>query len=244
MRAMFWKDCQMFKQPHQCPGGWELVSLFPSRDDGIIIRATSGGTPSTTKDEYWDGEFPWLTPKEVTKLRDNIYVSETERTITEEGLQNSAASLLEPGTVMLTKRAPVGAVAINAIPMATNQGFLNFTCGNRLRPLFLAFWLRLNVGFLQQMANGSTYLELYQNDLRDVLMALPPIETQDAILHAAKSLQFLCLVAEAEQQLSDNVEHLRDLQDRTTRLRQRKDYLLRKLFLGEITPSEIRKQIA
>lgn len=234
----------MFKQPHQCPAGWELVSLFPNKDGGVVIRATSGGTPSTAKDDLWDGEIPWLTPKEVTKLRDNLYVSETERMITEKGLQNSAACILEPGTVMLTKRAPVGAVAINAIPMATNQGFLNFTCGPNLRPLFLAFWLRLNVGYLQQMANGSTYLELYQNDLRDVQVALPPIKIQDAILHAAKSLQFLCLVAEAEQQLSDNVERLRDLQDRNARLRQRKDYLLRKLFLGEITPSQIEKQTA
>lgn len=234
----------MSKHPHQCPDGWELVSLFPSKTTGVVLRVTSGGTPSTAKDELWDGGIPWLTPKEVTKLRDNLYVSETERTISEEGLKNSAAAFLEPGTVMLTKRAPVGAVAINAVPMATNQGFLNFTCGQKLRPLFLAFWLRLNVDYLQQMANGSTYLELYQNDLHDVLVSLPPVEIQDGILHAAKSLQFLCLVAEAEQQLSGSVELLRDLKDRTARLRQRKDYLLRKLFLGEIAPSDIRKQIA
>jgi len=234
----------MFKQPHKCPASWKLVSLFPSRDSGVILKAGSGGTPSTAQDDLWDGEIPWLTPKEVTKFRDNLYVSETERTITQKGLQNSAASLLAPGTVMLTKRAPVGAVAINAIPMTTNQGFLNFACGPLLRPLFLAFWLRLNVDYLQQIANGSTYLELYQNDLHDVHLSLPPIDVQDGILHAAKSLQFLCLLAEAEQQLSDNVERLRDLQGRTARLRQRKDYLLRKLFLGEIVPAELKRQIA
>ena len=49
---------------------------------------------------------------------------------------------------------------MNAVPMATNQGFLNFQCGTKLRPVYLAYWFRVNKPYLELVANGSTYPEL------------------------------------------------------------------------------------
>jgi restriction endonuclease S subunit len=137
-----------------CPPSWHKTTLEPDPKSDCIVRVESGGTPSTTVEEYWDGDIPWLTPKEITGSSYGLFVSRTERSITQEGLTNSAAKLMPPGTVMLSKRAPVGAVAVNAIPMATNQGFLNFCCGKLLRPLYLAFWFRANKPYLDQVANG------------------------------------------------------------------------------------------
>src|SRR5436305_219487 len=113
--------------------GWAETSLESDPLSGFIVRVESGGTPSTTDDSLWDGGIPWLTPKEITGLDDALFVSKTERTISEAGLASSAAKLMPAGTVMLSKRAPVGAVAVNSLPMATNQGFLNFVCGPSLR---------------------------------------------------------------------------------------------------------------
>ena len=124
------------------------------------MSVETGGTPSTAREDYWDGHIPWLTPKEITGL-DGFYVSRTERTITDEGLHNTSAKLVPAGAVLLTKRAPVGSVAINAVPMATNQGFLNFICGPQMRPIYFAYWLRANRPYLELVANGSTYPELY-----------------------------------------------------------------------------------
>lgn len=90
-------------------------------------------------------------------------------------MANCGAKLLQPGTVLLTKRAPVGAVAVNAVPMTTNQGFLNFRCGPLLRALFLAHWLLANTRYLQKIANGSTYLELYKSDLFEFEVAVPSV---------------------------------------------------------------------
>jgi type I restriction enzyme S subunit len=101
-----------------CPNNWLSATLEPDPSAGLILRADSGGTPSASVDEYWDGEIPWLTPKEITGMGDSLFVSQTERSITRPGLANSAAKLLPPETVMLSKRAPVGAVALNAVPMA------------------------------------------------------------------------------------------------------------------------------
>ncbi len=126
----------------ECPKDWLRGTLEPDPRGQLVRRADTGGTPRTTREDFWDGHIPWLTPKEVTAMADGLFVSQTERTITKAGLENSAAKLLPAGTVMLTKRAPVGAVVVNAVPMTTNQGFLNFQCGPALRPLYLAYWLR------------------------------------------------------------------------------------------------------
>src|SRR5205823_3993356 len=111
----------------ECPRDWETGSLSPTPNGPFVVRSETGATPSTSRPEYWDGDVPWLTPKEVTDLDGSIYVSRTVRSITPEGLRGSSAKLMPAGTVMLTKRAPVGSVVVNAVPMATNQGFLNFT---------------------------------------------------------------------------------------------------------------------
>lgn len=202
------------------PTGWEVITLEPKNGSGYIERVESGGTPSTSVDEYWDGDVPWLTPKEITRGNGALYVSSTERNITDLGVQSSAAKLMPIGTVMLTKRAPVGAVAISTVPMCTNQGFLNFICGEKLLPTYLAYWLFANKKYLDAVANGSTYPELYKGDLFEFQMAVPSIEDQKEILRtisAAKQLA-LCLDATSHsaveitdvlklQKLRDRIDH-------------------------------------
>lgn len=202
------------------PRGWKVITLEPRSGSGYIERVESGGTPSTSVDEYWDGDIPWLTPKEITRGNGALYVSSTERNITDLGVQSSAAKLMPAGTVMLTKRAPVGAVAISTVPMCTNQGFLNFICGEKLLPTYLAYWLIANKKYLDAVANGSTYPELYKGDLFEFEMAVPSIEQQKEILRtisAAKQLA-LCLDATSHsaievadvlklQKLRDRIDH-------------------------------------
>jgi type I restriction enzyme S subunit len=204
---------------------------------GLIDKVESGGTPSTTDDRNWDGVIPWLTPKEVTGLGDSIYVSKTERTITPLGLGSSAAKVLPVGTVMLTKRAPVGAVVINAVPMATNQGFLNFQCGDRLRPLYLAYWFKANHPYLDAVANGSTYPELYKSDLFEFEIAVPPIEEQDTILRVISALQYVSLLGLPLEQSVTTPEALLRLQEQNRRLRQIRNAILPKLVSGELDVS-------
>lgn len=199
------------------PNGWTVISLEPKSRSGFIERVESGGTPSTSNDDYWDGDIPWLTPKEITRNEGALYVSSTERNITPAGMQGSAAKLMPGGTVMLTKRAPVGAVAIATVPMCTNQGFLNFICGEYLLPTYLAYWLLANRRYLAAVANGSTYPELYKGDLFEFDMAVPPLEKQREILRiisAAKQLA-LCLDATSHSAIEvEEVLHLQTLRDR------------------------------
>lgn len=221
------------------PCNWEVITLEADSANEMIQSVDSGGTPSTTNDANWDGGIPWLTPKEITRNDETLFVSHTERTISEEGLATSAAKLLRPETVMLTKRAPVGAVAINSVPMTTNQGFLTFRCGNQLRPLYLAHWLRGNTRYLQQVANGSTYRELYKTDLFEFQLAVPSIDEQDAILSAISALQYVSLLGVAVEQSVRDVDAMLSLQAQSLRLATIRKSLLLQLLSGHLSVSDV-----
>ena len=221
------------------PRHWQRTTLEPNELEGFILSVESGGTPSTVIEEYWAGNIPWLTPKEITGNAEQIFVSRTERYISESGLANSGAVLLPSGTVLLTKRAPVGAVAINAVPMSTNQGFLNFRCGPKLRPLFLAYWLKVNTQYLQQVANGSTYRELYAGDLFEFELAIPPMEEQDAIVSVINAIQFLSLMSLPIEQSVGSPDEMPEAQHQTHRLLGIRDAILIRLLDGSLDTSKV-----
>lgn len=221
------------------PSGWTIITLEPNPRSGFIERVESGGTPSTSNDDYWDGDIPWLTPKEITRNEGGLYVSSTERNITPTGMQGSAAKLMPVGTVMLTKRAPVGAVAITTVPMCTNQGFLNFICGNFLLPTYLAYWLLANRRYLDAVANGSTYPELYKGDLFEFEMAVPPLDKQRDILRIISAAKQLALCLDATSHSAIEVAEVLQLQTLRDRVNGFYSTLLPVIFSGRLIGEQI-----
>ncbi len=228
----------------KCPGHWAKGSLEPDRNSAFIRKAESGSTPSTSRDDYWDGDVPWLTPKEITGFTDSLFVSRTERCITQSGLASCSAKLLPVGTVMLSKRAPIGAVAVNAVPMCTNQGFLNFTCGPALRPLYFAYWLKANRPYLDKIANGSTYPELYKGDLFELEITVPVLPVQDRIIEVLNALQFVSLVGLPLEQSVMTPEAMIELQEQTRRLSLIKEMVMPLLLSGSLDVTEVESHFA
>jgi len=106
----------------EIPKGWEVSNI------DSVCQAVGGGTPSTKKGEYWlDGDIKWATPSDITSLKSPV-IFDTERKINEKGLNNSSARMLPEGTILLTSRATVGLLAISAVPITTNQGFISIVC--------------------------------------------------------------------------------------------------------------------
>ncbi|AGP81081.1 MAG: restriction endonuclease subunit S [Pontibacterium sp.] len=222
---------------------WFHGTLEACKKTGLILQVESGGTPKTNEDDYWEGDIPWLTPKEITDM-DGVYVSKTERNITTLGLKSSAAKLLPAGTVMLSKRAPVGAVAVNTVPMATNQGFLNFTCGPLLRPLYLAYWFRLNKPYLDAVANGSTYPELYKSDLFEFHISVPSVDVQDKILKVISALQFCKLSGHALEQSALDMQQLSNIKAESNELEKTINQVMFLLFSGELSIDDLSKRLS
>ena len=84
-----------------------------------VMDVIGGGTPKTSKPEYWNGDIPWLSVKDFNN--DYRYVYRTEKSITKEGLENSTTKLLDKGDMIISARGTVGEVASVPYPMAFNQ---------------------------------------------------------------------------------------------------------------------------
>lgn len=152
--------------------GWPTVRL---EDCAEIV---SGATPSTSESAYWDGDVCWATPKDLSDL-EGAYISDTPRKITRTGLQSCAATVLPPDSVLFSSRAPIGHVAINTVPMATNQGFKSFVPNReRVHAKFLYHWLRRNRPYLESLGNGATFKEVSKAVVARIEIPLPPLPEQ------------------------------------------------------------------
>ena len=140
-----------------------------------------GATPSTSVPEYWDGDICWATPKDLSDL-EGAQIADTPRKLTREGLASCAADVLPAGSVLFSSRAPIGHVALNTVPMATNQGFKSFIPKpDLLDAKFLYHWLRRNRPYLESLGNGATFKEVSKAVVSRIKILLPPLPEQRRI---------------------------------------------------------------
>jgi type I restriction enzyme S subunit len=160
---------------------WETTTV------GNCVSILQGGTPSTTNPRYWDGNIVWVTPGEITKLS-GMYISSSERMITEAGLENSSATMLPEGTILLCTRATIGDLAIATKPMTTNQGFKNLICKIGYHNVFMAYLLKTMKNTMLSLAIGTTFLEISKKNLAAIQIRVPVFEEQKAIADALTAM--------------------------------------------------------
>ncbi len=188
----------MFGDPATNARGWPMAVL------GEVADVVSGATPKTDVQEYWDGSICWITPRELSGLS-GIYVSTTERRISEAGLRSCAASVLPSGAVLFSSRAPIGHTAICSTPMATNQGFKSFVpMPGTLDGHFLLYWLRLRRSFLEGLGTGATFKEVSKAVVSRVPLILPPIQLQQRFAQVAAKVEELHQVHASSLSLMDD----------------------------------------
>ena len=132
---------------------------WPEVEIKQAARVVGGATPKSDEAKFWDGDVAWTTPKDLSDL-DGKFMSDTPRKITKDGLRSCSAEVLPAGSVLFSSRAPIGHIAVNTAPMATNQGFKSFIPGPDLDASFLYWWLDANRARLQAMGNGATFKEV------------------------------------------------------------------------------------
>ena len=153
-----------------------------------IADVIGGGTPSTSNSSYWNGNIPWLTPRDLTGYT-KVYISKGERNITVEGLRNSSARLLPKVTVLLTSRASIGYVAIAKNEITTNQGFKSLVLKEDYADNeFIYYWIKNNIDYLQSIGTGTTFAEISGRVVKDIEISLPPLSEQKTIASVLSSL--------------------------------------------------------
>lgn len=163
------------EMPYKLPNNWVWTRL------GDITNVVSGGTPSTSKEEYYNGNIPWITPKDLSNYKEK-YILNGARNITEEGLKKSSAVLLPINSVLMSSRAPIGYVVINKKEVSTNQGFKSFTPSISYIPEYLYHYLKKSKNYLESIATGTTFKELSGDKAKKIIFPLPPLEEQKEIV--------------------------------------------------------------
>ena len=157
------------------PDSWTEARL------GDVAEVTSGGTPRTDEPSFWGGEIVWVTPGEVV-ANQGSEIASSKRMITRLGLASSGARLVQKGTVLVTSRATIGAVAIAGCELAVNQGFAVLTAGPTVDPRFLYYWAVSMRPEMERLATGSTFPEISRSKVRNLTIILPSIEEQRQIV--------------------------------------------------------------
>ena len=145
---------------------WKEVTL---EEIGTIV---GGATPSTKRTSFYDGDIPWLTPKDLS-ANSNKYIFRGERNITAEGFNSCSCKMLPKGSVLFSSRAPIGYVAIAASEMCTNQGFKSVIPNEDTDSEFLYYLLKYNKDNIVSQGSGTTFAEVSGKTMKGIEVVVP-----------------------------------------------------------------------
>jgi type I restriction enzyme S subunit len=160
---------------------WDATRL------GQLADIRSGGTPSTTQAQFWDGGVLWCTPTDITALHGFKHLSATSRTISRLGLQSSSAEIIPANSIVMTSRATIGECAINQVPVSTNQGFKNFVPFENVDVEFLYYLLLTQKQGFISLCGGSTFLEIGKKQLAVFEVRVPATKAEQTAIAAILS---------------------------------------------------------
>lgn len=152
-----------------------------------IMDIIGGGTPKTSKPEYWNGNIPWLSVKDFNN--DYRYVYETEKTITQAGLDNSSTKLLKRNDSIISARGTVGEMAMISYPMAFNQSCYGLRAKEGLvDEEYLYYLIKHNVVVLKKNTHGSVFDTITRDTFDGIEVDLPSLVEQKVVASILRDL--------------------------------------------------------
>ena len=191
------------------PEGWNYKRIFE------LYNTTSGGTPARTNSSYYEnGAIPWV---KTGELLDTL-ITDTEEYITEEGLKNSSAKIIEPGSLLCSMYAGVGKLGINVIPMTCSQATCVFTPKSNISIWYLFFWLMRNKEYLESISFGAAQQNISQDIIKKITVLFPS---------ESVTLSF-------DEKIKPIYKKIQNLMQQITNLTQQRDLLLPRLMSGKL----------
>jgi type I restriction enzyme S subunit len=184
---------------------------------GNVTTIKGGTTPNTKEAKFWDGNIYWSTPKDLSNQQ-YVFLFDTERKITKEGLEQIGSGLLPKGTVLLSSRAPIGYLAIAGVPVAINQGYIAIICDAEISNYFMYLWCKHNMEEIQNAGNGSVFQEISKSVFKHLPITVSPIE----------------LLRKFDKTIESHFEKIKINQAQIRTLTTLRDTLLSKLMSGEV----------
>lgn len=186
-----------------------------------IGEIVGGGTPSKKVDDYWNGDIPWLSPKDLS-LNPAMFTGRGQNSITELGYKKSSAKLMPRNSILFSSRAPIGYITIAENDISTNQGFKSIIPKPEYPYTFVYELLKQETPSLESSASGSTFKEVSGTHLKNHEIRIPP---HSAIIKFHESVEPLFKTINLNEKEIQKLIEVRDL-------------LLPTLMSGEISVSD------
>jgi type I restriction enzyme S subunit len=152
-----------------------------------IMEIIGGGTPKTSKHEYWDGAIPWLSVVDFNNGRKLVF--DTEKKITETGLQESSTKVLKKGQIIISARGTVGALSVLGKDMAFNQSCYGLNAKEDLTfNDYLYYLVKYNVSSLLNNTHGAVFDTITRETFDHISVELPTLPEQQSIASILSSL--------------------------------------------------------
>ena len=173
------------------------------RLEEIATQFISGGTPSTSNSEYWNGNIPWMKSAWIKRR----FVDSGERYISKKGLRNSATNIVPQGNILIATRVCMGNVAINRIDIAISQDLTGVVIEkSKAYPEYVYWALRNSENRVKQLVQGSTIKGILREDLKRIKIPLPSLPEQRKI---ASIISTVDDKLEKERRIKSQFEYLK-----------------------------------
>jgi len=154
----------------EIPVDWKLSKIKHH------FSISSGTTPKSDEPEYWDGDIVWITPADFKT--DDVYVSDGHRNLSQEGYRVSSLQLVPAGSIIFSKRAPIGQVVINAIDLCTNQGCLAAVLNDDSDVRFYRYVMSIATEEFELAGSGTTFKEISATSFGNIHLPLASEQEQ------------------------------------------------------------------
>ena len=154
-------------------GEWEKTVL------GTVSSFYTGGTPSKKREDWWNGDIPWISSSDLTE--DAITSVNIDRYISKDAVEHSATRICPKDAVLVVSRVGVGKVAVAPCELCTSQDFTTIV-PHRHNPHFLAYMLIPVMKELAMQAQGTSIKGVTVEDIQKIIMPTPTIDEQNQIV--------------------------------------------------------------
>lgn len=192
-------------------GDWIEIRL------GDYTAMNSGGTPSSSIPEYYNGDIPFLSISDITIS--GKYIKKTEKTITKKGLKNSSARRFPRGTIMYAMYASLGKTSIADIELSCSQAILGITPNDKIDSNYLYYCLSFIENNVKEIGQTGTQTNLSKQIVQDFLLYIP---------NQGNEQQAIATI------LTDMDKEIADLETKRDKYRLLKSGMMQKLLTGQI----------
>lgn len=191
----------MFGDPVQNPKGWEVKKLGE-----VCTNILGGGTPSKSKPEFYIGDIPWVTPKDMKTK----FIRNSIDHINKLAIENSSAKLIPVDSILMVIRSGILKhtlpVAINKVSVTINQDMKAFLPNNKItNTLFMLYFFKVCSYFLLGKVRAVTADNIEFNQIKNLNYILPPITLQNEFAKRIEQIEILKNQAQQELEQSKNL---------------------------------------